>query len=882
MANRTIELLVLLILSAMITASSADDSVSFSRDIAPILAANCYQCHGPDASKRETEFRLDDEKIANEILASGKKAIVPGSIKSSELFQRILAEDESRMPPADSGRQLSAKEIQMIRLWIEQGATWDAHWAFRRLRKPSVPHVNSPGWANNAIDHFVLAKLEKNNLTPALSADTDDLWRRIHIDVTGLLPEAPVPGEPFSLTYPQLVDRLLSSPRFGEKWGRHWLDIARYSDSNGADENHYYPNAFHYRDWVIQAMNTDLAFDRFVAQQIAGDALVTKNDPMPMIGTGYLAIGLKILAEQDAEKKRMDIIDEQLDTLGQTFLGLSIACARCHDHKFDPITAKDYYAMAGILYSSTLADQPLKSADFLARSSIAQTIVTNLNRQITTANSKLKVMLKTGDLINRQAEKFDRGNVIVDNENYGKEIGIIGDPGPQDNYAEYDFVIENPGTYILQLRYAALNSRPGRILLDGKVVNDKAISRTTGSWMPDSQTWFTECRCDLAEGKNTIRLESKPLMSHIDQLRLIRTTEKDGLGTTINLIQELEKELEKAKAAMPKSPMVMAIADAEVSDLAIHLRGSHLNLGESVPRGFLQRLTQSNSTLPSNSSGRLEFARWLTDPNSAASDLVARVIVNRIWHWYFGRGLVESPNEFGLRGSRPSHPALLDYLAGRLLQSGWSMKSIHREILLSSTYRMSTTHNGISLAATTPSDGYLSTHPRKRIPPEVFRDLLFQLRGDLDLRMGGAPPKVVSQNPSPEDSRKNQEIYDRARRRSIYLPIVRSNTYDLFTNFDFPDASASVGKRSETIVPTQALLMMNGMLLKESAAQITERLDRSGALNVQAVFQELFSRSVLPEESAVLMNSLGKNPDKSDYELMVHTLLMSNQFMYQK
>ena len=575
------------------------------------------------------------------------------------------------------------------------------------------------------------------------------------------------------------------------------------------------------------------------------------------------------------------MIDEQLDTLGQAFLGLTIGCARCHDHKFDPIPTKDYYALAGILHSTDVADLDLYTEEDALRKQAADKTVKELQSSIESIRKDMEGELGKADLISRQAEKFDRGNVVVDDSNYGKGIGIISDPGGQDNFAEYDFDLKEDQSYLLQLRYSAKTPRPGRILVNGKVAVRKAISKATGSWMPDTQTWFFEGVIDFKKGKNTLRIESSPLMSHIDQFRLIKASKEGMIRKQLVKIAQLEQLILLIQEGAPAPRKVMAVKDGNAKDIPVHLRGSHLSLGDKVPRGFLSTFKSSGThSVQPNASGRLQLAKWLTDSKSQASHRLARVIVNRIWHWYFGRGLVDSPNEFGIRGDQPSHPELLDYLATRLIKSGWSIKSIHREILLSSTYRMASRPRSDSYREFDPDNRLLSFHPVKRMTPEIFRDSILGLRGTVDLSMGGKPPTVTSQNPSPEQMDQNQKIYDSSRRRSVFLPIVRSNTYDLLTNFDFPDASATAGKRTETIVPTQSLLLMNGAFVRSSSFEIYERLKRMNRLAPQEIYRALFHRNPSQEQILVLAKFLGKSPSRDDYALLIHSLLLSNEFIY--
>ena len=451
-------------------------------------------------------------------------------------------------------------------------------WSFQPVKRSALPRVENRAWVQSPIDAFVLAKLEAAGLEPAKPAARRDLLRRVTVNLTGLLP-TPEELRAFETdTSPQAwanaVERLLASPRYGERWGRHWLDVARYGDSNGGDENKYFPNANKYRDYVVDAFNRDQSFSEFVQEQIAGDLMPADEDPESarrrIIATGFLVIGTKILAEPDPRKMELDIIDEQIDTIGKAFMGLSIGCARCHDHKFDPISTKSYYSMAGIFKSTYTMEHYNIVADWHEREVGTATEMAALKNardesaQLKKANETIsrearealgvrvqqdtaKYLLGANEVIARrrmigepeplgpvamerlakgrgllfEAEDFDRGNVSVDRDNYGKEIGIISDPGGQKNFAEYDIELPFTGNYQIELRYAALHARPGQLLIDGQVVQPEAVSKTTGGWMPEHQKWVVEGVFRLKAGKHVLRIQSEPLMSHIDKVLII-------------------------------------------------------------------------------------------------------------------------------------------------------------------------------------------------------------------------------------------------------------------------------------------------------------------------------------------------------------------------
>ena len=861
------------------TFAVADERLSYNKDVQPILARHCYACHGPDAQAREAKLRLDQRVAALAELPSGATAIVPGKLKLSELASRISEKGEDRMPPEERPA-LSDKEIQTLRQWIEQGASWSRHWAFEPLSQSTI-EANSDGGQNYIDDHLL-----QTGVRLEARARRETLLRRVYLDMIGLPPSVEQVSQFLSNerpdAYARVVDSLLASPRYGERWGRHWLDVARYADSNGGDENHAYPLAHRYRDYVIDALNRDTPFDVFVKEQLAGDLLPldpadTELRVRRVAATGYLAIGMKILAERDPVKKQADIVDEQIDTFGRTFLGLSLGCARCHDHKFDPITAEDYYALAGVFHSTKIVDLEISSGEFQQQTAAREAKRQAAEKEI----AALEARLNRAVVVERQAELFDRGNVVVDKDQYGKGIGIISDPGGQNNFAEYDLEIPADGEFYIELRYAAKMARPGRILIDGNVVNDKAISQVTGSWFPETQTWHSEGLVSMTPGRHVLRIESEPMMSHIDRWRLLKSDVEPSLLLALKTQRERLRKLSDKKQDVPKA---MAVQDDNVRDIKFHRRGSHVDLGDQVQRGGIRSLGAAQFAIGESQSGRLQLAQWLTSDKSPISALTARVMVNRVWHWHFGKGLVGSTDDFGLRGEVPSHPLLLDALAADFIRHNWSLKLLHRQILLSRTYQQ-VRRSGKENRAT-------SLFATKRLEPEVVRDSMLAVSGALDLKMFRAPMQVKSQDPSPTDAESNQEFYDNSRRRSVYLPIVRSNVYNYLTLFDFPNVATPVGRRDETIVPTQALWFLNSGFIERISRTLAERVSAANIVDeretLELVFRQILSRRPSSSELSVLEESLlifressqeaePENRQEDAWSMLIQTLFMSGE-----
>jgi mono/diheme cytochrome c family protein len=721
----------------------------FEKKVRPLLAARCWQCHG--AAKSKGGLRLD---TAEAIVAGGDSgpAVVAGKPGESRLIEAIGYAGELKMPPKG---KLSDAEIAELTAWVGAGAVWPdngprrplttvaqtaggplfteeqkSFWAFRPPRDPLVPDVKASGWPTSPLDRFILAELERNGLTPAPAADKRTLIRRATFDVTGLPPTAEEVEAFINDRSPEafvkVVDRLLASPQYGERWARHWLDLARYADSNGMDENMAYAHAFRYRDYVVRAFNADKPYDHFVTEQIAGDLLppaareAINHDRIT--ATGFLVIGPKMLAEDDPMKMEMDIIDEQVDTVGRVFMGLTIGCARCHDHKFDPIPTADYYAMAGI-FKSTKSMQNHKVVAMWNERALA----TDEERDRLSAHKK--------EVARREAEI-------------------------------------------------------------------KALAKKPASKTRD------------------------------DELRRLR----DSLA-------ELRKQA-------PPVAEVMSVEDQAVTNLRIHIRGNHMTLGDLVPRQFLRILAGENQPpLESSKSGRLELAGWLT---GADHPLTARVMVNRLWLWHSGEGLVGSPDNFGRLGDRPVNRDLLDWLARRLVGSGWSIKAMQRLVMLSSTYQMSTRFDPVA-AQIDPENRLHWRTSRRRLEAEAIRDAILAVSGELDVRMTGS--LMTEQNHAYVNSttRSGGTAYH-VKRRSVYLPVIRSGLYDVFQAFDFADPSASNGKRIPTTVAPQALFMLNDEVVLESSAAMARHLLAQPGLDdagrIRRAYESAYGRPPTDRESA--------------------------------
>ncbi|MGI8978429.1 MAG: PSD1 and planctomycete cytochrome C domain-containing protein [Pirellulaceae bacterium] len=736
-------LLLLTILAAEPAKPTVEELRFFETAVRPVLVEHCHKCHSE--KKQWSNLRLDSREA---ILKGGDigPGIVPGKPEESLLIKAVRHADEDLKMPKEG--KLTERQIADLVKWVEMGAPYPEtavaagrtrdpnHWAFQPANDPSVPAIKSELTASTPIDNFILAKLQASGLGLSPPADKRTLIRRLNFDLVGLPPSpediaAFLTDESPDATA-RLIDRLLASPAYGERWGRHWLDVARYADSNGLDENVAHGNAWRYRDYVVTAFNEDRQYDRFLTEQLAGDLLPFANDDerqRNLVATGFLAIGPKVLAEVDEAKMQMDIVDEQIDCVGRALLGLTLGCARCHDHKFDPIQTADYYGLAGIFKST-------------------------------------KAM-----------------------ENYKK----------------------------------------------------------VAKWH-----------------ENPLPASSPKMPGDMDP------------------------------------PTAMGVTEDKVLDVAIHIRGNPLKLGE-VSLRHVPPVVRGPATpqFTAKESGRRELASWMVD---AKNPLTSRVMVNRIWRWHFGQGIVKTMDNFGLLGEKPTHPEMLDWLSLRFADSGWSVKKMHRLMLNSSTWQQDSSPQSSPHAPREDShlaerDDYYGRMRVRRLEAEEVRDSLLAVSGQVDSTMGGSLLKIKNRGYFFDHTSKDLTDYT-SRRRSLYLPVVRNNVYDVFSLLDYPDAAIPSGDRATTTVPTQALLMLNSDLVMQSAAALAEQLlegpgsdeDRLRKLAVIAYGREASAAEVAGNVEflkAVDKSLAASVPDEKArrqkaWGVMCHTVIAANEFMYVK
>lgn len=713
------------------------DEVDFANEIQTTLARRCYACHGPD--QQEGGIRFDDRATLIAEADSGERAIAPGQADASELIRRVTSQDESeRMPP--DGKPLSEREIESLKKWIDGGAEYAQHWAFQPVRNPSLPQVADPSWPNQPLDHFVLARLDQAGLQPVEAASPRTIIRRLYIDVTGLPPDFDTMEQLVANwddgSYERLVDQLLADPSFGERWARVWLDVVRYAETNSFERDGAKPNAYRYRDYVIAAMNNDKPYDQFMREQIAGDELdeVTHES---LTATGYYRLGLWDDEPADPKQAIFDGFDDLVTTTSQGFLGLTLNCARCHDHKIDPLTQKDYYRMVAFMRDVT---------PYGARHD--QTV----NNQI--------------DLDPKLAEQ-----------------------------------------------HIAFEKLEKQIQQRTRKIEKEAIVKMPA---PDQRA---------TEG---------PERSQVLAEKMSQYTDADTYLEYQRLQIELE-DVRQQRRLLPARQTVLGLAKLEPKPdpTYVLLRGSPHNEGEPVDPAFPKLLGGGQPVIPATppearSAGRRRvLADWLASKDNW---MTPRVMVNRIWLHYFGRGIVRSPNNFGLMGDPPTHPDLIDHLATQLVDHDWSLKNIHRTILLSSTYRLGTRDQADALARD-PANNLFWRQNLRRLSAEQIRDAVLSVTGKLNSEQFGESvyptlsQEVLASQSKPGAGWGNSSPADQAR-RSIYIHVKRSLQVPLLTAFDFPDSDISCEARFLTTQPGQALTMLNSDWMQQQAHDLLARVER--------------------------------------------------------
>jgi len=806
--------------------ASDRDAELFELRIRPVLAGICGRCHGGDDPAGG--LRLDGRDA---LLAGGSRgpAVVPGNPAASLLLSAIRQQwPDLRMPP-EGNAPLDAETVAAFEQWIAAGAPWpeamaaDAssrHWAFEPLRLMEPPAES--GWSAHPIDRFLAARRRELGLRPVPPADRRTLLRRVTFDLTGL-PPAPEEIEAFLAdtqpdAWERLIDRLLASPRYGERWGRHWMDVVRYADTAGDNADYPIPEARLYRDYIIDSFNLDLPFDRFVREQLAGDLLADPRDPEEyarlLAATGFVALSRRYLTAP-YEQHHLTI-EETIDTLGKAFLGLTLRCARCHDHKFDPVSMRDYYALYGIFAST---QYPWAGGEEF--------------------HSKRTPRLHFVSLLPREHPQWRAGMQRLAQLEQEKAALEQGSP-PARKLGE------------LRARIAEL-----------------------------------EARLQAAEQGGG------PVEALRGELQAVRQQQQAQAAELAALIGPVAAELEavRRRGLPPGVPGAYAVAEGAAQDAAIHLRGDPGTLGEVVPRGVPQALPGGGPLqIAEGASGRRELGEWLTGPAQA---LVARVIVNRVWQHHFGRGLVATPSNFGRSGAPPTHPDLLDWLTRQFVDSGWSLKGLHRLMLTSQTYRLSSSEDA-ACASIDPQNAYLWRFARRRLEAEPLRDAMLAVAGTLDLARPGEHPFPPISEWNWTQHQPFKAVYT-SPHRSVYLMTQRIQRHPFLALFDGPDPNTSTDERTQANVPLQALYLMNNPFVNEQAAAFAKRLlaepDPQRRLELACLLA--WGRPPLNDEAARARTFLaayagtaqrsGAPPaeaERAAWTSLARVLLASSQFVY--
>jgi hypothetical protein len=902
------------ILSASAASAASDALQLFETKVRPVLAAQCYACH---SKNKVAGLRVDSRE---DLIRGGDSgaALIPGDPDKSLLVRVIRHEGDVKMP---KGGKLKAEEIQAIADWVKAGAPWPAaatrkeekagfsitpeqrkFWSYQPLGKFDPPAVKDTKWPKTGIDRFILAKLEAEGLKPVAAADKRTLIRRLTYDLTGL-PPSPEEVEAFVKdsspdAYSRLIDRLLGSQAYGERWGRHWLDVARFGedDTRGLAPmgrgHEPYAFAYHYRDWVIRAMNDDMPYDQFVKAQLAADQMDEKVRAKMLPALGFLGQGPWYYDLVEPPIARADERNERVDVVTRGFLGMTVACARCHDHKYDPISMKDYYGIAGVFNSTVYHEYAM----------VPKSVEESYKRQEKRIKDMQTAMMEFSSAASQQlAEILARKSVT-----YMMAAYKAGGPDKEQPEAvaareKLDlellqrwirFLAKPPAFYPYLKDWQQMMKRGGDEKEARKLAEDfqnllmsivaekneikKKNERMIAKGTPDEEvksvilpngfmSFFDKHQLEL----KALDREKMNLWTDVFQREMDDSPDnmvdfrrmKPGLlvfrdwGLERRLspewnshIAEMRAEIEKARKELQPIPIVHGVAEAkEPANLKIHLRGSPYNLGEEVPRRFLEILSDGEPKPFSKGSGRMELAEAI-----AASPITARVIVNRVWKWHFGTGIVDTPSNFGFGGERPTHPELIDYLARFFLDNGQSLKKLHKEILMSATYQLSVAHSDANVQKDAANRLYWRAN-RQRLDAEQIRDSLLSYSGKLDRKMYGP----------------SEELKDDNHRRAVYGKVSRFRLDTYFQLFDFPNPNISAEKRHVTNVPLQRLFFLNSPFILQQAEAFSKRLagERTDEAKIRKAYRILYQRDVTaPELQAGLefLNAERKRQQETD------------------
>jgi hypothetical protein len=856
---------------------SADEREHFEMKVRPVLAKNCWACH------RESSLgglRLD---ARDAILKGGKSgpAIVPGNPEGSLLIQAITHTHERlKMPPQG---KLGDADIAALTDWIRRGAYWPsdgksaaaptsseyvvtpeqrAFWSFQPVKRPAPPAVQREDWPRNPIDRFVLARLEKEGLKPVAPADKRTLIRRATFDLIGL-PPTPEDIDAFLKdnsqdAFAKVVDRLLASPQYGERWARYWLDVARYADDRfNSTEEDPYPNAFRYRNWVIRAFNEDMPYNLFVKAQIAGDRIPCNDPEKYAPGLGFFSLS-------------PEMQDDRVEALSKGFLGLTVACAQCHDHKFDPIPTKDFYSLEGVFANTKLEELPLAPKDMVDKWQAEKKRIDHQQKTVDRFYDQQREQLNEIFASQTAAYMLAAGGIGpatgLEAEFVDRWKKYLAEPRKDHPFLKPWLEAKTPADQAkaaagFQGLVVAVNEEKkqidekNRITLGLDPEREKLASATLVSLERDKyilwRDMFERSTKDAAgffkTADGTFYSDRKKIDSLVQ-------------GHWRTYIESQRAELERMKKELPAQyPFLQVIADKDKpADIHVYVRGDRNNPGEIAPRRFLAILSSADRKPFTDGSGRRELADVIAD---SANPLTARVMVNRIWQHHFGRGLVATPGNFGQLGERPTHPELLDYLAARFVESGWSVKAMHREIMLSATYALAASDDPAN-SAKDPDNRLLWRANRQRLDAEAMRDALLFVAGNLD----------------PAPAAKALPFDDKNTKRSVYGFISRRKLDGTLALFDFPNPNSTAETRNVTNVPVQRLYFMNSPVVARQSELLAKRFETAvdPASRIRAMYRVALARTPDDEELRLGLDFVRS----ASWAVYAQALLSSNEFLF--
>ncbi len=903
------------ILGASVVHVSAGE---FNREVLPILAENCFECHGPDAGRRKADLRLDQRE---------------DSTDWDKLLAKVTASDpDELMPPPTTGKKLSAGQITTLRTWIRDGANYEAHWAFRPIPKIDPPPTEDSRLSE--IDRFVVAALGKKGLSLSPPVSRTQLIRRATFDLTGLPPKwsdvDSFVNDARPDAYGRLLDRLLDSPEYGERWGRHWLDLARYADTHGGSAIGFtrFPFSYTYRDYVIAAFNADRPYDHFILEQLAADQLkLDRNDPA-LAGLGFLTVGRQF-------RNRNDQLDDQIDVITRGLLGLTVTCARCHDHKFDPIPTTDYYSLHATLAGSRppselpLVGSPKVSGQYQAELDKRKRLRNDIVREqgeVMRGRLRMQVGLYLGELAKGTPEQDtsttflsyrteDLRPVVLerwrsymkardendpvfgpwhrlsrldakDFESHCQDIvqDLVKQNGDPKKFAAEQTLKTQPPRWNPRVLDALAAARPrsflevadayGRVFVEvhrrwlTSLLDASAEAVPGGKTVPDQDARHRIVNSSIERQlRHHLYDPGSPTALVFDDnfhLMMLNRGVRDNVRGTLGAIENLN-----LIAAAPPRAMVVQETSNPARESFVFVRGNPVNRGERVKPRFLSALSGDERGPFADGERRLDLARAIIDRHNP---LTRRVIVNWVWQHHFGQGIVRTPDDFGTRGAPPTHPGLLGFLAQKLLEDNWSLKQLHRRIMLSAVYRQAAMENRVAREKD-PDNALLWRMPTRKLAMEAMRDSLLAVSGELKLepRPGGRPFEEKGSQAIP--------------RRSVYAFVNRDVISPLASTFDGADPSACTVKRPETMVPQQTLFALNSDYIQNRAKSLVKLPEiqqaKSDEDRVCRIYQRIYSRSPEPEEIETAMRYVREAKDpKTAWPHFAHALLAANEFHF--